>query len=126
MTIIFIAVSSLALLAAIVSFSMLLCEKKRSKKRNAALMQYIDEMADGIRVYNSNYMQDVKAELAKQVSELDVRIASLEKGIVPDFEKAKEAADAVNNFNAGITGILGFDPHDVLKKQRGNTGGDID
>ena len=139
--IVFFALSSLALLAAIACFVLLICEKKRNKKRNAALMQYIDELVDDTRLDNSCYMQGVKDELANLVNNLqtrvesfetrsgsvELRVESLEKGIVPDFEKSKEAADAVNSFNAGITGILGFDPHDVLKKQRNNnSGGDID
>lgn len=52
------------------------------------------------------------------LAQFDKRLQDLEKGVVPDFEKAKAAAEAVNDFNAGISGILGFDPHEVLKKQR--------
>lgn len=46
------------------------------------------------------------------------RTGDLEKGIVPDFEQALEAAKAVDNFNAGLSGILGFDPIEAAKKQR--------
>ena len=46
------------------------------------------------------------------------RTDDLEKGIVPDFEQAREAARAVDNFNAGLSGILGFDPIETAKKQR--------
>lgn len=46
------------------------------------------------------------------------RTEDLEKGIVPDFEKALEAARSVDNFNAGLSGILGFDPIETAKKQR--------
>ena len=52
------------------------------------------------------------------LAQFDKRLQDLEKGVVPDFEKAKAATEAVNDFNAGISGILGFDPHEVLKKQR--------
>ena len=52
------------------------------------------------------------------LAQFDKRLQDLEKGVVPDFEKAKAATEAVNDFNAGIPGILGFDPHEVLKKQR--------
>lgn len=61
----------------------------------------------------------------KRYADLEKRIGALEKGAVPDFEKAKAAAEAVNDFNSGISGILGFDPYQVLKAQRGeNTGGE--
>lgn len=46
------------------------------------------------------------------------RVENLEKGIVPDFEQAKAAAQAVDNFNAGLSGILGFDPIETARRQR--------
>lgn len=60
----------------------------------------------------------IKAEIEKVKAEFDSRIRKLEEGIVPDFEQAKEATKAVNDFTAGITGILGFDPYSVLKASR--------
>lgn len=61
----------------------------------------------------------------KRIRQLEKQVNALEKGTVPDYEKAKDAAKAVDDFNSGITGILGFDPYQVLKAQRGETpGGD--
>ena len=96
MTFLAIILSSLALLAATTSVLLILDERKRNQKRNTALLQYVDS----------------------NIPELADRIKSLEEGVVPDFEKAKEAANAVNNFNDGITGILGFDPYKALQAQR--------
>lgn len=105
MTIFAIILSSLALLAATTSVVLTLDERKRSQKRNTAQLQYTDAATE----------------------RLCRRLDDLEKGIVPDFEKAKEAANAVNNFNAGITGILGYDPYTVLQAQREKArGGEID
>ena len=92
--------SSLALLAATVSVMITVMERKRSQERNAAQLQYTDTSVEAVE------------------KRLDTRVGNLEKGIVPDFEKAKEAANAVNNFNAGITGILGYDPYTALQAQR--------
>ena len=61
---------------------------------------------------------DVTSEIDKAKAELGDRIKKLEEGIVPDFEQAKEATKAVNDFAAGITGILGFDPYSVIKATR--------
>ena len=106
MTILSIILSSLALLAAVFSSTLVLQERKRNQKRNTAFLQYAEKTE----------------EIAKT---LDKRIKELEAGTVPDYEKAKEAANAVNNFNAGISGILGFDPYAVLQAQRDQrTGGD--
>lgn len=90
---------SLALIAAGASLCLSIQERNRSNKRNTALCALYDTLA--------------------------VRVAALEKGTVPDYEKAKAAADAVNDFNAGISGILGFDPYEAIKKQRKEQGGDI-
>ena len=108
--IIAISMSSLALLAATAGLILTIRERKRSQKRNAALVRYVERTA-----------QDIEA-LEKRCGD---RIEALENGVVPDFEKAKAAANAVNDFNAGITSIMGFDPFEALRTQRdGNSGGD--
>lgn len=100
MTIFAVVMSSLALLAATVSVMITVMERKRSQERNAAQLQYTDTSVKAVE------------------ERIAARVGNLEKGIVPDFEKAKEAANAVNNFNAGITGILGYDPYTALQAQR--------
>ena len=99
--IIAIVLSSLALLAAITAAGLCLRERKRSQERNTALLQLVDR-----------YQEDTEK-----------RLNDLETGVVPDHEKAKKAADAVNSFNAGITGILGFDPYEALQAKRDNDRG---
>ena len=102
MEIISMIMSGLALLA-VVAYA--ISEKKRSQKRNAALMQYVDVTLKPL------------AEKVKQ----------LEEGAVPDYEEARKAADAVNDFNRGISSILGFDPHEAWQKekQKERMGGDV-
>ena len=95
-----IILSSLALLAAATTAGICLRERKRSQERNTALLQYI-----------SRSVEDTENRVAR-------RLADLENGLLPDYEKAKEAANAVNSFNDGITGILGFDPYAALQAQR--------
>lgn len=56
-----------------------------------------------------------RRQLQKQLIRLEQRLGDLEAGLVPEHEKAKAAAAAVNDFNAGIVGILGFDPFDARK-----------
>lgn len=62
----------------------------------------------------------------KQNAALVGQIEELKAGTVPDYEQAKEAARAVNDFNAGISGILGFDPYAAILQRRdnGDGGGD--
>lgn len=112
MQIITLILSGLALLAASVSLLMSVVEKKRSTKRNAATLDFVTATVN----------------CAIQSSGFDSRIQKLEQGITPDYEQAKVAANAVNDFNRGITNILGFDPVSALKKeqQRERLGGDVE
>lgn len=115
MEIITLILSGLALLAAIVCQVQLHRERKRSVKRNAALVRYVDKTAFQTA---RNAMEHTDKGLKKFLG----RVEKLEKGVVPDFEQAKAAANAVNDFNKGISNILGFDPMTALveaqKKER--------
>lgn len=122
MIVICIVISSLALLAATVSVIITVMERKRNQERNAAMLQYVDksigraikELGDCAQRFEADkisYMREIENQVIP-------RIEALENGAVPDYEKAKEAANAVNNFNAGITGILGYDPYSALQAQR--------
>lgn len=90
----------LALLASLISIAMNFHERKRRMKRDADLVRYIDKTVN-----------------SKSVS-FDERVKKLEQGVIPDYEQAKAAANAVNDFNCGISNILGFDPVSALKKER--------
>lgn len=57
-------------------------------------------------------------EEAESLRKLSQRVGVLEQGLVPDYEAAKEAVKSVNDFNMGISGILGFDPLEAAKKSR--------
>lgn len=50
--------------------------------------------------------------------DLGARVESLEHGVVPDFEEAKRAAEAVNDFNKGLSAIMNFDPMAEAKRAR--------
>lgn len=139
MAIFAIVLSSLALLAATAALVLTACERKRSLKRNTALAEQNTEFKkrllaerDATQKEFVGTRMELKMHTAKEIKIVDdklsaalARIEDLEKGVVPDYEKAKEAAEAVNDFHAGISGILGFDPHEVLRKQRhDNFGGE--
>lgn len=104
MQIIFTIFSGLTLLIATVSLVLTIHEKNHSRKCSAAAIQYADQRA--------------KAVLSEIHQAYDGRIEKLEQGITPDYEQAKAAANAVNDFNRGISNILGFDPMSALQKQR--------
>lgn len=116
--IIAIILSSLALLAAASCLLLLWQAEKRRTKQRAAYLEYTDNT---VRL-SADQLYRRCAELEGYIAEAQKKIEKLESGAVPDFEKAKEAANAVNDFNAGISGILGFDPMEVIRKQRESAG----
>lgn len=120
MAIIAIILSSLALLAATGNAILTLRERKHSQERNAAQMQYADSVG---REAVEKAASAAEERISNFIDNTMQRLDDLEKGVVPDFEKAKAAANAVNDFSSGITGILGYDPFDALKAARAKENG---
>lgn len=137
--------SGLALLAAIVCLVMIYREKKRSAKQNAALIRFVEGEAKAVSTASGIYADgeikrvldrmnnfggtvagEAKAYTNEKFQECAERIEKLERGIAPDYEAAKQAADAVNDFSKGITNILGFDPMEALKADRQKGTGDFE
>lgn len=95
--------SGLALLAAGVCLVLLIQEKKRNQKRNAAAVQLI---------------QATENQFIKELEELKGKVSDLMEGVVPDFNEALAAKNAVDEFNMGLSAIIGFDPMEAVKKSR--------
>jgi hypothetical protein len=108
-------ISGFALLAAGVCLCLLVREKKRNEKRSAAMCNLISKECEAVSKAAGLYTDET---VTAAINGMSARVENLEKGIVPDYEKALAAANAVNDFNSGITNILGFDPYDSLRTQR--------
>ena len=110
--------SGLALLAAIMCLFLTVQEKKRNQKRNAAALSYVDETVETVKSETVGYVAQFAKDFDSRMNRLYEGMERLEKGIVPDYEQALAAANAVNDFNRGISNILGYDPSEALKAQR--------
>lgn len=58
------------------------------------------------------------ASARAECSALEPRIRELEDGVIPNYEEARKAAKAVDNFNIGLSAIMNFDPMAAAKKAR--------
>lgn len=58
--------------------------------------------------------------LSDSIHDLCEKVGALENGICPDYEAAKEAAKAVDDFNSGLSAILNFDPLGEARRKREN------
>lgn len=83
------------------------------KKNVDAVNARIDKTNNALRIINRN-----SERAAKESRENAERIGRLEQGVVPDFEEALRAVNAVNDMNKGIANIFEFDPLEALKKSR--------
>ena len=130
MVIVALIIGSLALVAATVSVALTAREEKRSRERSAAYVEtmrtVVKEHRNAMEEYilKQNKENEIRVTaLCKEVAEaFEKRISDLEGGVIPDYEKAKAAAQAVNDFSTGISGILGFDPMEAVRKSRERDG----
>ena len=130
MAIVALIIGSLALVAATVSTVLAVKERKRSQERNAAYVETMRTVVQEHRTALESFLLEerkkLEARTAQQVAEaqmnVESRLSDLEGGVIPDHEKAKQAAKAVNDFSAGISGSLGFDPVEALKQSRKQDG----
>jgi hypothetical protein len=119
-------VSGLALLAAGVCLCLLMQEKKRNQERNAAACDYVDASLvaseANMDAKFANMLTELQDHLLREIysedKKIHVRVENLEKGIIPDYEKATAAVNAVNDFNQGISNLLNYDPVSALAAQR--------
>jgi len=129
MEIVTMILSGLALLAASVCLILLIQEKKRNQKRNTAALQYADAAAQKVLVLAKNEAHAASEAAYKNACErFEKRVADLENGISPDYNEAVAAKKAVDEFNQGLSGILGFDPVVAARRQRekNHKGGETD
>lgn len=84
---------------------------RRSTAKYATLVQYVDS---AVNAAHTEIMQDVN----NAVSPLKSAVEDITKGIVPDYEEARRAAEATNEFHRGIANILNYNEMDALRRMR--------
>lgn len=93
------------------------CQKKRFER----LLSNCADLAVRVAALE-NALLDMKHRFKTRVNtvehDLGARVEALEHGVVPDFEEAKKAAEAVNDFNKGLSAIMNFDPMAEAKRAR--------
>lgn len=129
--------SGLALLAAVANIILLCVWKKRDEARWTAALQYIDNVCEGTLTEVEEMLDERIAELKKEyeamaenavgaafgqcthsIANVAAEVEKLKAGAMPDYEAAVAAANAVNDFNAGLAAIMNFDPIEVARARR--------
>ena len=130
-------VSCLALLAAVANIILFFAEKKRGNKRNSTMVNFVTTECEAVAKAAAMYteectgkkiegstrliMEDVDSigrKIARRFERNEEEIKNLKSGTIPDYETALSAAKAVNDFNAGISAIMNYDPIAAVRAQR--------
>ena len=130
-------VSCLALLAAVANIILFFAEKKRGNKRNSTMVNFVTTECEAVAKAAAMHLEEVAEAKVKESSELimtevdsvgrkiarrfeknEEEIQKLKSGTIPDYETALSAAKAVNDFNAGISAIMNYDPIAAVRAQR--------
>lgn len=115
--------SGLALLAAMVSLILTIREKKRNQKRNADMCNYVEAVERDMK--DDLWLQ--RDKLSEKLDNISTKVDKLEQGIVPNYEEALAAKNSVDEFNRGLSAIMGYDPMEIARKTRENRqyGGEV-
>ena len=140
-----ITLSSLALLATGVNLILFFVEKKRDTARRQAMLDYVNNRCDSaieeneaftkdyatailekekdsFKAENSAFISQFSEQISERFAQQQSDIEKLKSGACPNYEAALAAANAVNDFNAGISAIMNFDPIEAARARR--RGGD--
>lgn len=115
----------LCLIISTTDLVLIIRNSRRSASRSAALVQYVDKTmgamhteilndVNGYVVGMKGSIEDLSADVVGMKATLD----DLSKGIIPDYEEAKRAADATNEFHKGIANILNYNEMEALQRMR--------
>ena len=114
-------ISTVSIITAAACVGIVLKEKANNKRSRNVMLDYVNhscsaisescyEYADKVCDENFAHFTSAMFDMEKAVKELSARVANLESGVIPDYENATAAVKAVNDFSAGITNIMGFNP----------------
>lgn len=94
---------------------------KENAEEHGDLRERIKEI-DGSAAGCLNNLASNLADTNSAVQRIADDVEKLKNGIVPDFEAARQAAAATNDFFAGVSNIMGFDPMAAARKEREGDG----
>lgn len=128
MEVLSVIMSGLALLAAMASLALWIWERKRSQKQRATMIRLISSETKAAVKYTDIEVKKVHAKadcirkdldsMISSMAETEKNVKDLMQGVVPDYEEAVKARDAVSSFSRDIAAILNFDPLQAAKETR--------
>lgn len=105
------------------------------------IKEQLKDMSQGVSLLNNDFekhcnesglrvetLEQAQATIAEKCTDIENRLHNLEHGIVPDYAEALAAKNSVDEFNKGLSAIMGFDPVAAYRKQveRDKIGGEVE
>lgn len=97
--------------------------RRRDREALRELRGRYEALADALERVHAESQSFYKSQ-GERMNIMTGCMDDLKNGIVPDYEKAKAATRAMNDFNTGIAQIMGYDPMAVIKRERSKGGGE--
>lgn len=115
----------MCLIVCVANLVLIIRNSRRSASRSASLVQYVDKTMDAMHTEILNDVNDYVVGMKGSIDGLSADVVGmkatlddLSKGIIPDYEEAKRAADATNEFHKGIANILNYNEMEALQRMR--------
>lgn len=144
MVIISIILLAVVLLAQIVLFVLFFVEKRRSVRRNQAMLDYVEKSVEGgvsacqeetaelLRGNAENvdarfkamvesgdkWREDILRKTQSIITEHESRTNKRLNNMLLDYSQAQEAASRINDFGANLANIFDYDPLKAIQKGR--------
>lgn len=119
-----IILSACAFAISLVALVVALVHARNNKRAHKSLVEYCDRKAIETEGNIFAAVNEINERGLKQLKEIAGKLERLEQGVVPDYNEALAAANAVNDFNKGISAILGYDPGEAMRASR-KEGGEV-
>lgn len=87
-----------------------------TRRRVNSIARLLDSYVENVDFATSAMKEQIMADVTKIITPIGKDVSDLKAGSVADFEEAKKAAEAVNDFNRGIAALLNYDPMEALHK----------
>lgn len=95
-----------------------------------AIRESVDFWAEDVKQLNDDFDEINRESVRKlealelerdavteELTNIEKRLSDLEHGVVPDYAEALAAKNSVDEFNKGLSAIMGFDPIAAYRKQ---------
>lgn len=111
-----ICVMSMALSGAALAVACVTAKRIRRTVNGLSWLHEDHGEAENVKI--NGMKEEVLSAVREMLAPMGQDISNLKSGLLPDYEAAKDAAKAMNDFSEGLSAILAYDPAETLRAKR--------